>query len=166
MKASKTIRARILVLSDAASEGRREDLSGPELRRLLEAQGWQVVGYDVLPDEVEQIKRRLETWSDDNDCDVILTSGGTGLAPRDVTPEATRAVIETEVPGIAELMRFEGVKKTRLASLSRGLAGVRNRILIVNLPGSVRGGRESLESILDILPHAIEITQGRTEHRE
>src|ERR1051326_3252034 len=142
-KTGNAIRARILVLSDAASEGRRKDLSGPELRRLLEAQGWQVVGYDVLPDEVEQIKRRLETWSDDNDCDVILTSGGTGLAPRDVTPEATRAVIETEVPGIAELMRFEGVKKTRLASLSRGLAGVRNRILIVNLPGSVRGGRES-----------------------
>jgi molybdopterin adenylyltransferase len=166
MKASKTLRARILVLSDAVSQGRREDLSGPELRRLLEAQGWHVIGYGVLADEVEQIKRRLETWSDDNDCDVILTSGGTGLAPRDVTPEATRAVIEREVPGIAELMRFEGVKKTRLASLSRGVAGVRNRILIVNLPGSVRGARESLESILDILPHAIEIAQGRTEHRE
>jgi molybdenum cofactor synthesis domain-containing protein len=166
MKTGRPLRARILVLSDAASQGRREDLSGPELRRLLEAQGWQVVGYNVLPDEVEKIKSCLEAWSEDDECDVILTSGGTGLGPRDVTPEATRAVIETEVPGIAELMRWEGVKKTRLASLSRGLAGIRNRKLVVNLPGSVRGARESLESILDILPHAIDIAQGRTEHGE
>jgi len=166
MKPGKTFRAKILVLSDAASEGRREDLSGPELRRLLEAQGWQVVGYEVLPDDKEKIRRRLESWTDGDECDAIFTTGGTGLAPRDVTPEATRAVLEREVPGIAELMRLEGVKKTRLASLSRGLAGLRNRKLIVNLPGSVRGARESLESILDILPHAIDIAQGRTQHRE
>jgi len=166
MKPGRTFRAKILVLSDAAIEGRREDSSGPELRRLLEAEGWQVVGYEVLPDEEEKIRRRLESWTDGDECDAIFTTGGTGLAPRDVTPEATRAVLEREVPGIAELMRLEGVKKTRLASLSRGLAGLRNRKLIVNLPGSVRGARESLESILDILPHAIDITQGRTQHRK
>jgi molybdopterin adenylyltransferase len=166
MKPGKTFRAKILVLSDAASEGRREDLSGPELRQLLEVEGWRVVGYEVLPDDEEKIRRRLESWTDGDECDAIFTTGGTGLAPRDVTPEATRAVLEREVPGIAELMRLEGVKKTRLASLSRGLAGLRNRKLIVNLPGSVRGARESLESILDILPHAIDIAQGRTQHRE
>ena len=166
MKPGRTFRAKILVLSDTASEGRREDLSGPELRRLLEAQGWQVVGFEVLPDDQEKIRSCLEGWTDGDECDAVFTTGGTGLAPRDVTPEATRAVLEKEVPGIAELMRGEGLKKTRLASLSRGLAGVRNRKLIVNLPGSVRGARESLESILDILPHAIDIAQGRTQHPE
>ena len=103
-------------------------------------------------------------WTDADDCDVVLTTGGTGLSPRDVTPEATRAVVEKEIPGLAELMRAEGVKRNPRAALSRGLAGVRKGKLIVNLPGSVRGARESLQSIVDLLPHAVDIAQGRTAH--
>ena len=160
----KLLRAKILVLSDAASRAKREDLSGPAVRVALEAQGWNVSACEVLPDEVEQIRKRLEAWTDGEDCDAVFTTGGTGLGPRDVTPEATRAVIEREIPGLAELMRAEGVKITKRAALSRGVAGVRKGKLIINLPGSVRGARESLESILDLLPHAIDLVQGRTEH--
>ena len=163
---SKTLRARILVLSDAAAEGRREDRSGPAVRAALEAGGWSVVEHQVLPDDLDRIRRRLEEWTDAGDCDAVFTAGGTGLSPRDVTPEATRAVVEREVPGLAEWMRAEGAKKNRMAVLSRALVGVRKGKLIVNLPGSVRGARESLESILDLLPHAIDIAQGRTEHPE
>src|SRR3990172_7964526 len=129
------LRAGILVLSDAAAQGQREDRSGPAVREVLEAQGWVVTAYQVLPDDADQILRRLANWTDGEDCDVVFTTGGTGLGPRDVTPEATRAVIEREVPGLAELMRAEGVKKTRRAALSRGLVGVRKVRLIVNLPG-------------------------------
>lgn len=160
------LRAKVLVLSDAAVEGRREDRSGPAAREILESRGWSVVACEVLPDDADQIRRRLEAWTDGDDCDAIFTAGGTGISPRDVTPEATRAVLEKEIPGLAELMRAEGVKKTRMAALSRGLAGVRRGKLIVNLPGSVRGVRESLESIADVLPHAIDIAQGRTAHPE
>jgi molybdenum cofactor synthesis domain-containing protein len=160
------LHAVILVLSDAASAGRREDRSGPAVRQVLEARGWVVVGSEVLPDDADEIRRRLEAWSDLADCDAVFTTGGTGLGPRDVTPEATRAVIEKEIPGLAELMRSEGLKSTRMAALSRGLAGARKSKLIVNLPGSPRGARESLESVLEILPHAIDLLQGRTAHRE
>ncbi len=159
-------RAKILVLSDAASRGEREDRSGPALRDLLEGEGWVVAACEVLPDEDAQIRARLIEWTDAHDCDVVFTCGGTGVGPRDVTPEATRAVIEKEIPGLAELMRAEGMKKTRTAALSRGVVGVRNHKLIVNLPGSVRGARESLSFILDLLPHAIDLVQGRTEHPE
>jgi molybdenum cofactor synthesis domain-containing protein len=160
------LRARILVLSDAAASGERLDRSGPALRELLEAHGWVVVTREILPDEPDQIQRRLESWTEGDDCDAVFTTGGTGLGPRDVTPEATRAVIEKEVPGLAELMRAEGVKATRRAALARGLVGVRKGKLIVNLPGSPRGACESLASILDLLPHAIDILRGRTEHAE
>lgn len=159
-------RAKILVLSDLAKKGEREDRSGPAVREILESHGWQVTALEVLPDEFDQIRDRLVAWTEPEDCDAIFTSGGTGLSPRDVTPEATRSVIETEVPGLAELMRAEGAKSTPMAALSRAIAGVRKRKLIVNLPGSPRGARESLESIIGVLPHAIDQIQGRAAHSE
>jgi molybdenum cofactor synthesis domain-containing protein len=158
------MRAKILVLSDSAAAGGREDRSGPALRELLESHGWVVSACEILADDQDPIRQRLEAWTDGGDCDAIFTTGGTGLAPRDVTPEATRAVLDKEVPGLAELMRAEGLKSTRMAALSRGVVGVRKGTLIVNLPGSVRGARESLESILGLLPHTVDIVQGRTEH--
>ncbi len=159
-------RAKILVLSDLATKGEREDRSGPAVREILESHGWQVTSVELLPDDLDQIRDRLIDWTDAEDCDAIFTSGGTGIGPRDVTPEATRSVIETEVPGLAELMRAEGTRNTPLAALSRAIAGVRKRKLIVNLPGSPRGARESLESIIEVLPHAIDQIQGRTAHSE
>ncbi len=160
------LRARILVLSDGVAAGKREDHSGPAVRTLLESRGWAVDALEVLPDDEQAIRARLELWTAIAECDAIFTTGGTGLAPRDVTPEATRPILEKEIPGLAELMRAEGVKRTRRAALSRGVVGVRHGKLIVNLPGSARGARESLAAILDVLPHAIDIAQGRTEHRE
>ena len=158
------MRARILVLSDSAAAGNRQDLTGPAVREFLEARGWVVAALEVSPDDLEGIAGRLREWSEDGGSDVVFTAGGTGLGPRDVAPEATRRVIEREIPGLGELMRAEGVKKTRRAALSRGLAGLRKRTLIVNLPGSPRGACESLDAVIDLLPHAIDIAQGRTEH--
>ncbi len=160
------LRAKILVLSDLAAKGEREDRSGPAIRDILEAHGWQAPSLELLPDDLDQIRDRLIAWTDSEDCDAVFTSGGTGIGPRDVTPDATRSVIETEVPGLAELMRSEGTKSTPMAALSRAIAGVRKDKLIVNLPGSPRGARESLESIIEVLPHAIDQIQGRTEHSE
>jgi molybdopterin adenylyltransferase len=158
------LRAKILVLSDGAHRREREDRTGPATRDLLEGEGWSVKAIEILPDDEAHIKERLAAWTDADDCDVVFTAGGTGVGPRDVTPESTRAVIEKEIPGLAELMRNEGFKKTRQAVLSRAIVGVRKGKLIVNLPGSVRGARESLGFILDLLPHAIDLVQGRTEH--
>jgi molybdenum cofactor synthesis domain-containing protein len=160
------MRAKILVLSDAVSRGERTDLSGPAVRDALEAAGWHVGAIEVLPDDLDSIQQRLKALTDADDCDAVITSGGTGVGPRDVTPEATRAVIEKEIPGLAELMRSEGIKKTRRAVLSRGIVGVRKGKLIVNLPGSPRGACESLESILDLLPHVVDLIQGRTAHHD
>lgn len=158
------LRAKILVLSDGAHRGEREDRTGPALRDLMEGAGWTVVALEILSDDEAHIRAKLVAWTDAGDCDAVFTAGGTGVGPRDATPEATRAVIEKEIPGLAELMRYEGFKKTRQAVLSRAVVGVRKGKLIVNLPGSVRGARESLGFILDLLPHTIDLVQGRTEH--
>ena len=152
------------MLSDSVAAGQRRDRSGPAVREVLEARGWTVTALEVLPDDADQIRRCLEAWTDGEDCDAVFTTGGTGISPRDITPEATRSVLEREIPGLAELMRREGAKKTRFAVLSRGLAGLRKGKLVINLPGSPGGARESLETILDLLPHAIDIAQGRTAH--
>jgi molybdopterin adenylyltransferase len=158
------LRAKILVLSDATAAGRREDRSGPAVRKLLESRGWVVKALEVLPDDADRIQATLVAWTEADECDAIFTSGGTGLGPRDVTPEATQAVVEKQIPGLAELMRAEGVKKTRMAALSRGIVGARKGKLIVNLPGSARGACESLESVIELLPHAIDLLRGHTEH--
>ncbi len=160
------LHAKVLVLSDSVAAGRRVDRSGLVVRESLEGHGWSVTAVEVLPDDSDRIRRCLEAWTDAEDCDAVFTTGGTGISPRDVTPEATRAVLEREVPGLAELMRREGAKKTRFAVLSRGVAGLRKGKLIINLPGSPGGARESLESVIDLLPHAIDIAQGRTLHQD
>ncbi|MFA6055418.1 MAG: MogA/MoaB family molybdenum cofactor biosynthesis protein [Thermodesulfovibrionales bacterium] len=150
----------VLTLSDKGSKGEREDASGPMIREMLKSIDAVVKYYDILPDEKELIKGKLIEYG--KLVDLILTTGGTGLGPRDVTPEATIEVIEKQIPGIAESMRIEGLKKTRRAMLSRAVAGVRGKTLIINLPGSPKAVKENLEIILGVLPHAIEKIKGDT----
>lgn len=150
----------ILTLSDKGSKGERQDLSGPAIGEMLKGIGAEIKHYEILPDEKEMIKEKLIEFSPK--VDLILTTGGTGLSPRDVTPDATREVIDKEIPGIAEIMRSEGMKKTRRSMLSRAVAGVREQTLIVNLPGSPKAVKENLEVVLDILSHAIEKIKGET----
>jgi molybdenum cofactor synthesis domain-containing protein len=152
-----TLRFGILTVSDRSARGERPDLSGPALAELITAQGWKVDRTAILPDELEALRQLLSSWADGDDLDVILTTGGTGFARRDVTPEATRRVIEREAPGLAEAMRFESLKVTPHAMLSRALAGIRGRVLIVNLPGSPKAAQENLRVILPVLPHAVEL---------
>jgi len=151
------IRAIVLTISDSAASGARVDGSGPAVASLLQDSGVTVSGTEILPDERELIAERLREICDSGDSSLIVTTGGTGFAPRDVTPEATRDVIEREAPGLAEFMRSESFKITPLAALSRSVCGIRGRTLIVNLPGSVRGARENLTAILRLLPHAVEL---------
>ncbi|MEJ5368811.1 MAG: MogA/MoaB family molybdenum cofactor biosynthesis protein [Bryobacteraceae bacterium] len=158
------IRTAILVISDSCAAGARQDASGPALAARCTEQGWQVVAMEILPDEPAAISRRLAELADSSTADLILTTGGTGIAARDSTPEATRAVLEKEIPGLGELMRAEGLRHTRRAVLSRSLAGTRRRTLIVNLPGSPKGAVQSLDAILDLVPHIAELLQGRTAH--
>ena len=148
--------AGILTISDKGSRGEREDLSGPEIRRLLASIPARVEAYEVVPDEEEIIARKLMEYADRKGLNLILTTGGTGLSPRDVTPEATRRVLDKEVPGIAEAMLAEGIKITPTAILSRAAAGIRGRSLIINLPGSPRAVRENLRVVLPALKHALE----------
>lgn len=153
----------VLTTSDKGHQGQREDLSGPAIRELVERAGGRVVRSLVLPDERDLIAQTLAAWADAGDLDVVLTTGGTGLSPRDVTPEATRQVLEREAPGIAEALRVESRKKTPMAMLSRGSAGTRGRTLIINLPGSPKAVAECLEVLLPVLPHAVETLKGPVE---
>jgi molybdenum cofactor synthesis domain-containing protein len=149
----------ILTISDKGARGEREDRSGPAIREMMEAAGGEIVRAKIVPDEQDEIRAALVEWSDEG-LDLILTTGGTGFSPRDWTPEATKAVLDRETPGIAEAMRRAGMDKTPKAMLSRAAAGIRKRTLIVNLPGSEKAVRESLEAILPALPHGIEILKG------
>jgi len=155
------IRVGILTVSDRSARGERPDTTHEAIREALAEGPYEVIAYEVVPDEVAQIRRVLRLWADRDSLDVILTNGGTGLALRDNTPEATLEVVDRQVPGLAELVRSEGVKKTPMAALSRGVAGVRGGTLIINLPGSPKGARESVEVLLGILPHAVEQVTGR-----
>ena len=152
-----TLRFGILTASDRSSRGEREDVSGPALVRLVQEQGWSVDRQALLPDDQASIRDLLASWADSGELDVILTTGGTGFAPRDVTPEATRAVIDREAPGLAEAMRAASLKITPHAMLSRIVTGIRKRTLIINLPGSPKGAVENLQVIIPVLPHAIQI---------
>lgn len=159
------IRASVVTISDKASAGEREDASGPLLADLLRKIGIQVVMQIVVPDEREEIQRALTDLADREQVDLVVTTGGTGLTPRDVTPEATRDLIERDVPGLAEVLRFDGYRSTPLAVLSRGVSGIRGRTLIINLPGSPKAVREGMETLTPILPHAIKMLRGvNTEH--
>jgi len=155
------IKVGILTISDKGSRGEREDISGKVIEEVIRKINGEVKYYQIIPDEKEMIKEELINAVDKLNLDLILTTGGTGLGKRDVTPEATLAIIEKEVPGISEIIRSESFKKTNRAILSRGVAGIRKESLIINLPGSPKGARESLEIILEALPHGIEILKGQ-----
>lgn len=154
------LRVAILTVSDSSAAGTRADRSGPAVRERCAALGWQVTSLEILPDDQMAISEKLVSLADSGQSDVVLTTGGTGLGPRDVTPEATANICEKLVPGLAELMRERGREKTPRAVLSRAVVGVRGRVLIVNLPGSPKGAVESLDAIAELVPHAVEVLRG------
>jgi molybdenum cofactor synthesis domain-containing protein len=149
----------ILTISDRSSSGQRADLSGPALEKLILEQGWQVAETAILPDDQEQIQTRLSAWADSGELDIILTTGGTGFSPRDVTPEATSAIIERPAPGLTEAMRAASLQATPHAMLSRAVSGIRRRCLIINLPGSPKGAIENLQVVISVLSHAVDLLQ-------
>jgi len=152
--------AAILTASDSSSAGEYEDTSGAAIRELLATIGFEVAKYEVVPDERDMIADLLRSWADSGQVQLIVTTGGTGLGPRDVTPEATKSVLDYEVPGIVEAMRAEGLLHTPMSMISRAIAGVRNRVLIINLPGNPRGVRENLAVVLPVLQHALDLLAG------
>ena len=155
-----TIRFGILTVSARSARGERADSSGPALANRIRAEGWLLVKEALLPDEVSAIREILASWADSGEIDVILTTGGTGFSPRDVTPEATLAIIDREAPGLAEAMRAASLRVTPHAMLSRIVTGIRKKTLIVNLPGSPKGAVENLQVVVPVLPHAIQLLQG------
>ncbi len=159
---SRLLRACVLVLSDKGSRGERKDTSGPALAAFLGERGVELVRLDILPDEREQIAAQLAAWADDGNCDLVVTCGGTGVSPRDVTPEATRDVIDRELPGFGERMRAASLAKSPHAIVSRAIAGTRADCLIINLPGSPRAAVENLAAVWDAVPHTVAKLQGDT----
>ena len=153
------LRFGILTVSDRSSRGERPDTSGPALAEAVSAQGWDVVLREIVPDELDLLRNLLAEWADSGQMDVILATGGTGFAPRDVTPEATRAVVERLTPGLDEAMRAVSLKVTPHAMLSRSVSGIRQKTLIINLPGSPKGAVENLQVLIPVLPHALELLQ-------
>jgi molybdopterin adenylyltransferase len=160
--AKPAITAAVITVSDSCARGEREDLSGPAVSQALEKRGFVISVREVVPDNLIQIQNLLIRLA--REVRLIVTTGGTGIAPSDVTPEATNAVCERLLDGVAELMRSEGLKKTPFAALSRGLCGVRAKALILNLPGSPKGAVESFEAVADLMPHAVDLLSGNTSH--
>jgi molybdenum cofactor synthesis domain-containing protein len=158
------IRVAVLTVSDGVVAGKRRDTSGAAARAWIAGLGWELVEHRIVPDEADEIGSVLSGWADDGAADLVLTLGGTGFGPRDVTPEATSAVIRRQAPGLAEALRSSGLEGTPFAMLSRGVAGIRGRSLIVNLPGSEKAVREGLSVLENVVPHAVDLLGGRTAH--
>ncbi len=152
--------AGILTVSDRSFKGERKDAGGPALRALFEGAGWIVSETNIVPDEKSRIKKVIKDWCDRKKIPLVITTGGTGIGPKDVTPEATREIVEKELPGVCELIRQEGLKHTPFAVLSRGVVGIRKKTLIINLPGSPKGAEQSLTAVIGIIPHALDILRG------